>query len=52
VQPPIVRVSNALQFDELADGIHVALHNVSAETSISLHGEFEINQCSLMQPRK
>src|SRR5580704_8595653 len=43
-QPPVSGVSDAIESDQLSYAVDVALHDVSAETSVGLHWKFEIDQ--------
>ena len=52
MQPPVVGVGNPFEFDEAADAIDVALHDVSAKTAVGLHGEFEVHACAFMNARE
>ena len=52
MQPPILRVGDALEFDQLADAIDVALHDVASEAAVGLHGQFEIHQRAFVNARE
>ena len=51
-QPPVFGVGDALECNQRADSIDVALHNVSAEAAIGLHGQLQINQRAFMHARE
>ena len=52
MQPPVIGVFNALQADQLADGVHVSLDDVTAETAIGLHGKFKVDQSTFTKARE
>ena len=52
MQPPVLGVGDALELDEFADTIDVALNDVAPETAVGLHGQFEIHQRALVNARE
>jgi hypothetical protein len=51
-QPEILRVGDALESDELAHSIHVALHDVPTEAAVGFHGQFQVDQRALANARE
>ena len=52
VQPPVFGVGDALESDQLADAIDVALHDVAAEAAVGFHGKFKIHQRAFVNARE
>src|SRR5689334_8561943 len=52
VEPPVLRVSDPIEGEQLSDAVDVPLNNVAAKTSVGLHGQFQVHQRSFVHARK
>src|ERR1051326_6257402 len=51
-QPIVVRAGNRIERDEGSRSVHMALHDVAAESSIHSHGKFEVYLRTLLDSRE
>ena len=52
MKPPVFGIADAFQFDQPAYAIDVALDDVTAETTVGLHGKLEVDERALVYARE
>src|SRR5207253_10877079 len=48
LQPPILRIENLFESDQLAYTIDMSLHQVTSQAAVHSHWQFKIHECALL----